>query len=951
MLTALLFLNTCIAILPTTNAAEPDLQTQTISILSDVVNIKTEQYTLTQNIERVSIYLEKTQKETDIYLSSPDGSFRVTCSFIKDNLHLLYFSDLKGQPTTKQPTTNTVDIAKGFLERYRMYSDLLIYSECASMLENVDASNNFTKADSNILFEVSNFNQKIVTYKWTYIDSIGVIAERKNIVLNFEDGQLIFFLNNWVFYNVAGVPKISVEKAVDIAIEASKTFSYEVTDKDGFKQTVSGFNIASDSSGDEVLVYQNFDTEAAARGGDPFTLYPTWVVPLGFDRFYPGDVSSMVVYLWADTGEVNHMQEVVVDSNLLTSYYGNVIEVQHTINADNTAGTAILPVQFLLVFSLFSIVALISNRKRFLKFIGSKKLSKLCVVALGISLFFSASLPIVSADIDPQSKSEIYACIHSLNGYHNDTVDGAEREASKTVCSYIEEVTSDAGYSVSNWCWDPGYGTTVNRVGQNAHNDELNYDRTAIFYVGHKYSDNFAIQDDQGYPISYELLGGNISSNEHFFIFLWVCNQAQAPTYGIPANWTNNPNMSSDGFANPDYDDQCYISFLGYSPMISSYPESEGHPTFYGEGYLGPCKEFIIFFYYRVTQNYSVHDALNFASSMYFSDSYADSVLNQGYSCWWPGSGTGYLSYSGYFPEDFRQYPGFQNTPDNRMRVFGDSSIKLYQPLLTLSASDGLSPTFTIAGQSQILGSCRLIPNVYTINVTDVPNYTFTHFTYKGSSYGRPANIQIASDGELVAHYTPNPTYYTLSISATGGGYTSPSGNQQYLSGSNAQVISYPDSGKVLGYWLKDGSSVGYSTSINVYMDAPHTLQAVFVSEPTYKYVSSIAGCGGPAYNPTAMAGPLSDGQYTSISAAEPYGINGWVSGALNAQTSGHVYVYGYGSGAVEVYTSAGYLTTVYPSGSASWIDCGICASSISSITFYARGWAQFYIDSVHVQP
>lgn len=109
--------------------------------------------------------------------------------------------------------------------------------------------------------------------------------------------------------------------------------------------------------------------------------------------------------------------------------------------------------------------------------------------------------------------------------------------------------------------------------------------------------------------------------------------------------------------------------------------------------------------------------------------------------------------------------------------------------------------------------------------------------------------------------------------------------------------------------------------------------------------------CGGAYSSPNNMIGSSEDGQYATIWAAEPYGVIGWIGGGLNQQTTGAVYVYGYGTGPVEVYTSAGYLTTLYPSGSAGWIYCGNCASSINSITFVARKWAQFYIDAVNVQP
>ena len=95
-------------------------------------------------------------------------------------------------------------------------------------------------------------------------------------------------------------------------------------------------------------------------------------------------------------------------------------------------------------------------------------------------------------------------------------------------------------------------------------------------------------------------------------------------------------------------------------------------------------------------------------------------------------------------------------------------------------------------------------------------------------------------------------------------------------------------------------------------MDSAHTLQAVFVPTPTYKWVSGITGSQRFGFYAIYLAGPLTMGN-TTVSAAEPYGVIGQINCALNAQSAGHIYVYGYGSGPVEVYTSAGYLTTLYP--------------------------------------
>jgi hypothetical protein len=45
------------------------------------------------------------------------------------------------------------------------------------------------------------------------------------------------------------------------------------------------------------------------RDQDPLMLYPMRHIWVSFDKFYPGNVYGMNVYVWADTGEIGHIQE------------------------------------------------------------------------------------------------------------------------------------------------------------------------------------------------------------------------------------------------------------------------------------------------------------------------------------------------------------------------------------------------------------------------------------------------------------------------------------------------------------------------------------------------------------------------------------------------------------------------------------------------------------------
>jgi hypothetical protein len=119
------------------------------------------------------------------------------------------------------------------------------------------------------------------------------------------------FLNQWPLFNIGGNPEISAEEATAIAVEASKTYSYEGTTDNG-TETVTGFDIAPESLGHETLSYVNFPDPDTARDGDPFTLYPSWYVPIGFNKSYPNGVTGITVTVWADTGEISTINPMVV---------------------------------------------------------------------------------------------------------------------------------------------------------------------------------------------------------------------------------------------------------------------------------------------------------------------------------------------------------------------------------------------------------------------------------------------------------------------------------------------------------------------------------------------------------------------------------------------------------------------------------------------------------------
>jgi hypothetical protein len=669
----LMFSSVYAFLMPKANAEEPTVQDKTLTILKDVVGINTEEYAITSNSQLNKQYNNLPQKEADFNLVSNQSSLRVRCSFVNNMLRQIYLSGYKGELAVEKSATETSDMAKSFLQQYQNYAADSFYGELRSMLYNIDVSTNITKSTGNVKLEVINHDQTIIDYVWTYTDKNGIAAKSKNVLLSYDRGQLKVFLNNWPLYEVVGTPILSAEEATEIALEASKHFSYQASTDNG-TITVTGFKINPESLGHATLSYLNFPNQSLARGSDPFTLYPSWYVPLGFDKSYPGSVTGMTVTIWADTGEVSSTGPMIVyfSSSISTEEEAPTTSPDIAATTDEFNQESITlsaPIAITVVLSVAG-VSLVS-RKKFSKLAGRKRFSIAWGILLSgivLSTAMLAVTPFVNASIPtPNSKSRIYAALYGTP-YQIPT----EISAANYVCNKIDDAFEYAGYSSDNMY---GSGTTRSNVMDNAWSDQYGYLRTAVFHFGHQYTPNYGYQDNTGNEITWLDIGSNTGLGKHFFVFIWVCQQACGRHYGIPANWTQNPDMSSDGYTNPDGSGQCYIGFNGFSPQIGNETGT------FEEEFTYPMKLFIESFYnYTLRTGYSVKDALNQATLDYFGESFSAGMLKNGYWAWYGAEG------------DEEHDPDFYW---GQMRVFGDGNIHLNQYDFTIVAKDQYNNVFS----------------------------------------------------------------------------------------------------------------------------------------------------------------------------------------------------------------------------------------------------------------
>ena len=205
---------------------------------------------------------------------------------------------------------------------------------------------------------------------------------------------------------------------------------------------------------------------------------------------------------------------------------------------------------------------------------------------------------------------------------------------------------------------------------------EVNHEFSTVFYYGHQNMRGVGLPwpersygfVEQAAPDADPETVGTIWDSDiyyaptvdnHHFIFLWTCNSGNTagsldPLHGMPISWTRQ-NLSTDGYHDPDESSYCFISFQNHS---ATFIENLGVPN-------QIYKYWMVFFYYYALQlQYSINDALDYASyAVGYDGGWSDPdnrLSGDGYPYLWYGGGN--LTEGGYW---------------GKMRIYGNGDIHL----------------------------------------------------------------------------------------------------------------------------------------------------------------------------------------------------------------------------------------------------------------------------------
>jgi hypothetical protein len=341
------------------------------------------------------------------------------------------------------------------------------------------------------------------------------------------------------FFEVEGKPSISEKQALETAIGASKDFSYNITNEKGEVKTIYGpFALADISVARASLGYLNLDNQKDAREGNPFDLYPAWYATLGFSQFYPGDVAGMTVLIWADTGEVSGTHEIVTNSQIGGLTDTTSTPQTNSLQVSNQLIFGVVTISVLCVVGLLFKLTVVNKKATVLDKRLTAKLRTVFTISITLVMGISIVIPSAGA-IVPDSMSRIYTFENPSadHGFMNAYINQAEGTANGEVADYVNQrfVNHGGYYTDKNRGWD----FTKSSVTSYIASDEANYDRTAILAISHFMYRGCAFLPNSGLEAD-RIADSAIypyASQEHFFTFLWVCNQAENREYTNGKVW------------------------------------------------------------------------------------------------------------------------------------------------------------------------------------------------------------------------------------------------------------------------------------------------------------------------------------------------------------------------------------------------------------------------------
>lgn len=269
------------------------------SFLRDVVQLDLTKYYMSlvsNTLESRSDLGGITEEILKYSLISNESSLDVSLRFRNQTLSLYRMNIVEGSPIYSQSQpTNVLHLTYDLITRYQTFTSASYLGEMRSILETINQIPDDAETTiGNMKLQMSREGAD-TDIRWLYtID--GIDFPTKGILFSFEGNSLEEFIDGYYLYRIGNTKlNISEDEAIAIAKEHVKGFTWTANG-----ELVKNF----------VILQEPVETRLWPHPRDPLELVPYWYVTLHLDKVYPGNVGSIGLGIWADTGVVSGVQTI-----------------------------------------------------------------------------------------------------------------------------------------------------------------------------------------------------------------------------------------------------------------------------------------------------------------------------------------------------------------------------------------------------------------------------------------------------------------------------------------------------------------------------------------------------------------------------------------------------------------------------------------------------------------
>jgi len=345
-LIALLIMTSLLSVTTPVTAQITPPQEKAMHFMETMLPVDLSKYSITLQSERMmdEEAIGHNRKITSLryQLTSENSDLSVSFSVEKDNIALCSISTIAGQIIPKQQYSNQFNAVKAFLEKYQTYTQI-DSSNLIAMIDGVDLTKDSTITAENLKLSIHNSHRsetEQTSFYWTYtIDgldytSLELIFDKKGNFDTLSDTRVVFRIGDTSI-------KVSLEQAIDIALENLQSYSYKMPD---------GTVVKNFKTGDIAATLHTIPVDYV-----DYELRPYWDVRIFLDDIYPGNVFGVTVFIWANTGEI------ISYSNMATGG-GSYSDVELQSTSPNNI-LAIVAVAIIVIVVVASVIGLAFKKK------------------------------------------------------------------------------------------------------------------------------------------------------------------------------------------------------------------------------------------------------------------------------------------------------------------------------------------------------------------------------------------------------------------------------------------------------------------------------------------------------------------------------------------------------------------------------------------------------------